>query len=57
MELQEQYLTTDKVMEVFGIKSKSTLNRYHKLGLRYIKGRPNRYRIDEINRFFKSMEQ
>lgn len=57
MEIQEQYLTTDKVMDLFGIKSKSTLNRYHKLGLRYIKGRPNRYRKDEIDRFFKSMER
>lgn len=57
MEIQEQYLTTEKVMELFEIKSKSTLNRYHKLGLRYIKGRPNRYRKDEIDRFFKSMER
>jgi len=57
MEIQEQYLTTDKVMELFGIKSKSTLNRYHNLGLRYIKGRPNRYRRSEIDRFFKSMER
>lgn len=57
MEIQEQYLTTDRLMDEFGIKSKSTLNRYHKLGLRYIKGRPNRYRREEIDRFFKSMEQ
>jgi hypothetical protein len=57
MEIQEQYLTTEKVMEYFNIKSKSTLNRYHKLGLRYIKGRPNRYRREEIDRFFKSMER
>jgi len=57
MDIQEQYLTTDKVMELFGIKSKSTLNRYHNLGLRYIKGRPNRYRRSEIDRFFKSMER
>lgn len=57
MEIQEQYLTTERLMTEFGIKSKSTLNRYHKLGLRYIKGRPNRYRREEIDRFFKSMER
>ena len=53
----DNLLTTDKVMAEFAIRSKSTLNRYHKMGLRYIKGRPNRYRREELERFFKSMEQ
>lgn len=53
----DNLLTTDKVMTEFAIRSKSTLNRYHKMGLRYIKGRPNRYRREELERFFKSMEQ
>jgi hypothetical protein len=53
----ETLLTTEAVMDEFQIKSKSTLNRYHKMGLRYIKGRPNRYRREEIERFFKSMER
>jgi|32_taG_2_1085360.scaffolds.fasta_scaffold21305_3 hypothetical protein len=53
----ETLLTTETVMDEFQIKSKSTLNRYHKMGLRYIKGRPNRYRREEIERFFKSMER
>lgn len=45
-------LTTEDVMEKYQIKSKSTLNSYHRMGLPYIKGCPNRYYEDDINIFF-----
>jgi hypothetical protein len=47
-------LTTEEVMEKYSIKSKSTLNSYHRMGLQYVKGNPNRYYEDDINIFFKS---
>ena len=47
-------LTTEEVMEKYGIKSKSTLNSYHRMGLAYVKGNPNRYYEDDINIFFKA---
>lgn len=47
-------LTTEDVMEKYRIKSKSTLNSYHRMGLPYVKGSPNRYYEDDINIFFKA---
>jgi hypothetical protein len=47
-------LTTEEVMDKYAIKSKSTLNSYHRMGLAYVKGNPNRYYEDDINIFFKS---
>lgn len=45
-------LTTEEVMAKYGIKSKATLISYHKQGLPYIKGRPNRYMENDIIQFF-----
>lgn len=45
-------LTTDEVMFKYGIKSKATLHNYHRIGLPYIKSRPNRYRLVDLESFF-----
>ncbi len=47
-------LTTEEVMDKYNIKSKSTLHSYHRMGLAYVKGNPNRYYEDDINIFFKA---
>jgi len=47
------WLTTEEVMLKYGIKSKATLNNYHRRGLPYTKGKPNRYTQQDLDRFFK----
>jgi hypothetical protein len=55
--MNQEWLTTEEVMKAWRIKSKSTLNRYHKMGLKYVKSRPNLYRKEELDRFFMSQER
>lgn len=46
-------MTTEEVMLKYKIKSKATLNAYHKMGLPYFKGKPNLYFKSQIENFFK----
>lgn len=52
----DNILTTDEVMEKYKIGSRTTLNRYHAEGLKYIKGSPNRYREKDLETFFKTQK-
>lgn len=47
----EDILSTEELMKKLGIKSKATINKYHHMGLPFIKGRPNRYRPADVRDF------
>lgn len=51
---EEEYLTTGEVMAMLKISSRNTLARYHRDGLKYIKGVPNKYRKSDIDKFIKT---
>lgn len=50
---QVSMITTDQLMTLYGIKSKSTINAWQKMGLPYFKGNPNLYNTEDIKQFFK----
>lgn len=51
---EDVVLTTPEVMDKYKIASRTTLNTYHSEGLRYIKGSPNKYRLKDLETFFKT---
>jgi hypothetical protein len=53
IEREDMIMTTNEVMERYRIKSKTTLNSYHKMGLPYFKGAPNMYSRNMLEQFFK----
>jgi hypothetical protein len=47
----EELVDTNELKAITGVSSLTTVNKWHHMGLPYIKGRPNRYRRGDIKAF------
>jgi hypothetical protein len=54
IEMDNTPMSTTEAMEFMHVKNPSTMHRYHKQGLRYIKGSPNLYLKKDIMEFLES---
>jgi hypothetical protein len=48
----QTYLTTDEIMEKYKV-SKAVLNYWKRGGLQYLRGRPNKFRLSDVEKFVK----
>lgn len=51
----DEIITCDTLVKEYGIRSMTTLNKYQRMGLPYIKGRPRRYRRRDVKEFFRKI--